>query len=141
MASIYEDVETLKTQMADVQTALSALQNQTNDSGWKTLPLADNIETYGGSVPQYRKIGKLVIVRGAVKNVLASGVIAILPAGYRPAYSVPYPQNTSLRIGNFAMFSRMIVGSDGRIRVEAITDGAEFTADRWIPINCVFAID
>ena len=147
MATIYEDVETLKTQMTAVQTTLTSLQNtvatlqeKTNDSGWLTLPLADGIQPYGGA-PQYRKIGKIVTIRGAIKNVLGTGVVATLPAGYRPTYSVPYVQNTSLRTGNFAMFTRMIAGTDGGIRVEAISDGAVFAADKWFPLNCVFAVD
>lgn len=111
------------------------------DSGWQTLPLADGIEAYGGSVPQYRKVGKVVSIRGAVKNVLAAGPIATLPAGYRPAFSVPYVQNTSMRSTTIAMFTRMIVGANGVIKVESISDGAAYAADKWFPIHCTFLID
>ena len=123
-------------------TSISNLQSAVNDTGWITLPLADGIEVYStGVVPQYRKIGKVVAIRGAIKNVLASGTVATLPSGYRPSYSVPFVQNTSMRTGDFAMFSRMIVGSDGNIKVEAITDGAEYAANKWMPLHCVFMID
>lgn len=111
------------------------------DSGWQTLSLADGIEAYGGSVPQYRRIGKIVAIRGAVKNVLAAGPIATLPAGYRPSFSVPYVQNTSMRSTTAAMFTRMIVGANGVIKIEAISDGAEYSADKWFPIHCTFLID
>lgn len=139
---VFEDIALLQTQVATLENKVAALERAAvTDSGWLTLPLTEGIQSYGSSVPQYRRIGKIVIIRGAVKNVLASGVIATLPEGYRPTYSVPYVQNTSMRTGNFAMFSRMLVGSDGKIRVEAITDGATFSTDRWIPIHCVFMID
>jgi len=146
MATIYEDVETLKTQMAEVQSDIQTLEAAITaatipDSGWLNLPLADGIQAYGGSTPQYRKIGKLVILRGAVKNVLISGPIGTLPAGYRPTYSVPYVQNTSVRTGNFAMVSRMIVAANGVISVQAISDGAEFGAEKWFPIHCMFMVD
>lgn len=112
-----------------------------SDSGWQTLPLAEGIEAYGGSVPQYRKVGKVVSLRGAVKNVLAAGTIATLPAGFRPSLSVSYVQNTSMRTGSIAMFTRMIVGANGVIKVEAISDGAAYAADKWFPIHCTFLID
>lgn len=111
------------------------------DTGWKTLPLVDGIQTYGGSVPQYRRIGKVVSIRGAVKNVLATGPLATLPEGCRPAYSVSYVQNTSMRSTTCAMYARMLVGANGVIQVQAISDGAEFAADKWFPIHCTFMID
>ena len=146
MGDIYSDVATLQAQMLDVQgditTLEQALEQATiSDTGWLNLPLADGIEAYGGSTPQYRKIGKLVAIRGAVKNVLAPGPIATLPVGYRPRYSVPYVQNTSMRSTTCAMYDRMIVGADGVIQVQAISDGAAFAADKWFPLHCTFLVD
>lgn len=145
MSDIYADIATLQEQMADVQSDISTLeqalaQSAITDTGWLNLPLADGIQPYGGA-PQYRKIGKLVAIRGAVKNVLAPGPIATLPAGYRPTYSVPYVQNTSMRSTTCAMYDRMIVGTDGVIQVQAISDGAAFAADKWFPLHCTFLID
>lgn len=144
MATIYEEIEALKTRMDAVESDVSDLSDLTTDltdSGWRTLPLADGIEAYGGSIPQYRKIGKIVSIRGAVKNVLATGPLATLPEGYRPAFSVPYVQNTSMRSSTCAMFARLIVGVDGVIQVQAISDGAAYAADKWFPIHCTFLID
>lgn len=145
MGDIYSDVATLQAQMLDVQgdivTLEQALEQATiSDTGWLNLPLADGIQPYGRA-PQYRKIGKLVAIRGAVKNVLAPGPIATLPVGYRPTYSVPYVQNTSMRSTTCAMYDRMIVGADGVIQVQAISDGATFAADKWFPLHCTFLVD
>lgn len=138
MATIYEDIEALKTRMDAVESVVGAAD--LTDTGWNTLPLADGIQAYGGA-PQYRRIGKVVSIRGAVKNVLATGVLATLPEGCRPTYSVSYVQNTSMRSSTCAMFARMLVGADGKIQVQAISDGAAFAADKWFPIHCTFLID
>ena len=138
MATIYEDIEVLKTRMDAVESVVGAAD--LTDTGWNTLPLADGIQAYGGA-PQYRRIGKVVSIRGAVKNVLATGVLATLPEGCRPTYSVSYVQNTSMRSSTCAMFARMLVGADGKIQVQAISDGAAFAADKWFPIHCTFLID
>lgn len=138
MATIYEDIETLKTRMDAIESVVGA--TDLTDTGWNMLPLADGIQAYGGA-PQYRRIGKVVSIRGAVKNVLAAGVLATLPEGCRPAYSVSYVQNTSMRSSTCAMFARMLVGADGKIQVQAISDGAAFAADKWFPIHCTFLID
>lgn len=143
MATIYEEIEVLKARMDAVESDVSDLSDFTanlTDTGWKTLPLTDGIQPYGGA-PQYRRIGKVVSIRGAVKNVLGTGSLATLPEGYRPTYSVPYVQNTSMRSSTCAMFARLIVGVDGVIQVQAISDGAAFAADKWFPIHCTFLID
>lgn len=139
MATVYEDIESLKTRMNAVESTLSGID--LTDTGWNTLPLADGIQAYGGSIPQYRKIGKIVSIRGAVKNVLAAGPLATLPEGCRPTYSVSYVQNTSMRSTTCAMYARMLVGANGVIQVQAISDGAAFAADKWFPIHCTFMID
>lgn len=138
MATVYEDIESLKTRMDAVESILSGAD--LTDTGWNALPLADGIQPYGGT-PQYRRIGKVVSIRGAVKNVLAAGPLATLPEGCRPTYSVSYVQNTSMRSTTCAMYARMHVGADGKIQVQAISDGAAFAADKWFPIHCTFMID
>lgn len=138
MATVYEDIESLKTRMNAVESIISGAD--LTDTGWNPLPLADGIQVYGGA-PQYRRIGKVVSIRGAVKNVLAPGPLATLPEGCRPVYSVSYVQNTSMRSTTCAMYARMLVGADGKIQVQAISDGAAFAADKWFPIHCTFMID
>lgn len=132
---IYEDVETLKTQMTAVQSA-------SDDSGWIDLPLASGILAYSDNArPRYKKIGNKVIIKGAIKNVLASGVIATLPTGYRPVRTGhSYVQNTTTA-SNSAKVSRIAIQTNGDIEIESISEGASFGTDRWFPLHTEFVID
>lgn len=134
MANIYDDVATLQEQVA-------ALQVATADSGWRTLTLTTGIVSYAETqTPQCRKIGKMVFVRGAVKNVFAVGVLATLPAGFRPNATISFIQNTSLREGGFPMFARFTINAAGEIKLEAISDGAAFGESKWFPIHFSFLV-
>lgn len=111
------------------------------DTGWTNLTLASDVVSYGGTqTPQCRKVGNTVFVRGAVKNVLALGVVATLPAGYRPTATITFIQNTSLREGGFPMFARYTINAAGEIKLEAISDGASFDESKWFPIHTCFEI-
>lgn len=152
MSNVYDDVAELQTQVAALQSQVAQLQGTvTNintklntyatDSGWLNLPLSTGIEAYATTqIPQYRKIGKTVFIRGALKNVLDKGVLATLPAGYRPNTTIAFPQVTSVRTGNFAMFARYTINSAGEIKLEAISDGADFGESKWFPISTCFSI-
>lgn len=134
--SVFNDV-------AELQQDVSELKEATADSGWRTLPLNEGIEPYNeANTPQYRKIGKLVIIRGTVKGVTARNtVIGNLPVGYRPTKANPYVQNTSLGSGNVATQTRVTVTTTGDIKLEAISSDAVFGADKWFPIATMFLID
>lgn len=111
------------------------------DTGWIDLTLSSGIVSYAPTqIPQCRRIGKTIYIRGAVKNVLANGVIATLPAGYRPNSTISFVQNTSVRTGNFAMYARWTVNAGGEIKLEAISDGAEYGETKWFPISTCFTI-
>lgn len=59
-----------------------------NDTGWINLTLNDGwtMGDYASEVPQYRKIGNIVYLRGLVNATTAAGnIIATLPQGFRPA--------------------------------------------------------
>ena len=140
--NIYDAVEQLEGEMTSVLAELPTLQAAVNDSGWKTLPLAEGLEAYGSTqIPQYRKIGKIVFVRGAVKGITATGTIATLPAGYRPAVTMPFVQNTSQRSGPFTMVARYVINNAGAIMLESVSDGATLAADKWFPIATSFTTD
>lgn len=112
-----------------------------NDTGWQNIPLTSGIVSYADTqIPQYRKIGSTVFIRGALKNVLATGVLATLPTGCRPAATISFIQNTSLRTGDFPMFARYTINAAGQIKLEAISDGASFDATKWFPIHMCFEI-
>lgn len=111
------------------------------DTGWQNLTLTSGIVSYADTqVPQYRKVGSTVFIRGAVKNVLALGILATLPAGYRPTTTITFIQSTSLRTGGFPMFARYTINAAGEIKLEAISDGASFGDSKWFPISTCFEI-
>lgn len=131
--SIYDDIYELQDRVA----ALEA------DTGWIDLPLATGIEAYSdNNKPQYRKVGKVVFLRGVVKGITSPNmVLGTLPVGFRPTMATPFTQNTSIRSTNLAMYSRMIIGQNGTVRLEFISDGAEYAPDKWFPIGTSFVID
>jgi hypothetical protein len=59
-----------------------------NDSGWINLTLNTgwSMDDYASEVPQYRKIGNIVYLRGLVNATTAAGnILATLPQGFRPS--------------------------------------------------------
>lgn len=64
------------------------LTDDNNDTGWIDLPLNSGwtMNDYESEKPQYRKIGKVVYLRGLVNATsAAAGAVATLPLGFRPA--------------------------------------------------------
>ena len=115
------------------------------DSGWLDVTLSGDVQQYSNtSKPQYRKIGNVVYLRGAVKNVTSDNTtIGVLPAGYRPIdMSHQYIQATSNE-NNSANFSRIKIGTDGAIIIEAISTGitATYNSTDWFPINTSFTMN
>lgn len=141
--TIFERLDALEATVGNIANELVQLEDLLSDSGWITLPLASGITAYNeANTPQYRKIGKLVIIRGTVKGVTARNtVIGTLPAGFRPSKANPYVQNTSLGTGNFATQTRLTVTTTGDVKLEAISDNAVFGADKWFPIATMFLVD
>lgn len=116
-----------------------------DDTGWVTLPLLGNVQVYAtGSNPQYRKIGNVVYLRGAVKNVLADDTnVCQLPEGFRPVgMAHSYVQNTSYA-NSGANMSRIQIGTNGIVTIQKITTGlgATYGADKWFPLNTSFIVD
>lgn len=63
------------------------LEVDNNDSGWIDLPLNAGwtMNDYDTEKPQYRKVGKVVMLRGLVNATSEAGnLISTLPAGFRP---------------------------------------------------------
>ena len=137
------DARSIFDNVAVLQEKVAALENAMHDSGWLTLPLSEGIQAYNeANIPQYRKIGKLVIIRGTVKGVTARNtVIGTLPVGYRPTKANPYVQNTTLGSGDVATQTRATVTTTGDIKLEAISSDATFGASKWFPIATMFLVD
>ena len=88
MSTIYDDVATLQQEVATLQTQMTTLANVIpNDSDWIDLPLNSgwSMNDYDTEKPQYRKVGKVVMLRGLVNATGEAGnLISTLPAGFRP---------------------------------------------------------
>lgn len=143
MSTIFERLDALEATVNILINELVQLEDVIADTGWITLPLATGITAYNESnIPQYRKIGDLVVIRGTVKGVTARNtVVATLPEGYRPTKANPYPQNTSSITNGIATMSRVVVTTTGEIQIQGITDGASYGADKWFPIATMYLVD
>lgn len=108
---------------------------------WMDLTLQNGAQIHS-DVAQYRKVGGVVYLRGAVKNVLNfPTTIATLPVGFRPtgtshAYSPP----SSLESGGQPTNSRIQIGTDGTIKIEGKTGSAPVSLT-WYPIHTCFPVD
>lgn len=156
--TIFERVELLESQIQGMQDTITAqnativsieetidaiLSNDTS-SNWANLPLSNGVVAWNDTqVPQYRRIGNIVAIRGAVKNVLADNtVIGKLPTGFRPAKTTYFVQNTSLGMGwEAATTTRWKVSSNGDIEIERISMDAEYGATKWFPIMNMFPLN
>lgn len=141
--TIFERLDALEATVTNLTNELVQLEDLLGDTGWITLPLASGITAYNeANTPQYRKVGKLVFIRGTVKGITARNtVIGTLPQGFRPTKANPYVQNTSLGTGNYATQTRLTVTTTGDVKIEAISDNAVFGADKWFPIATEYLVD
>jgi len=119
---------------------MKGVYDMTADSGWKTLPLASGITPNSDSViPQYRKIGEAVYLRGGIKGIVNDNtLIGTLPAGYRPERVFHFIQNKTAS-GNMPMIARWKIESDGDIIMSFSYDQPEAT--HWFALDCNFLVD
>lgn len=116
------------------------------DSGWVNLTLGSEFVQYGsGNMVRYRKIGKIVEVRGIVKPAvdIAGGTdmhtIATLPSGARPAE----PLYTICQ-GSSNCTWLLRVNNTGSIDFSRYRNGgttATASAGTWLPFQMTFFID
>lgn len=116
------------------------------DSGWQTLSLTSDFAAYDGTAtPKYRKIGKVVEVRGAVKptKTLSSSnteiVIGTLPSGFRPSgYLI-----THICQGSGGATWLLTIQTDGRVTAARYRNGDTFTnmeTSHWLPFQVTFTV-
>ena len=112
----------------------------TEDSGWITLPLASGITPNSDSViPQYRKIGEAVYLRGGVKGITGDDTtIGTLPADYRPTRTFHFVQNKTAS-GDVPMIARWKVETSGAITMSFCED--QPTASHWFAIDTSFLVN
>ena len=88
LRNIYNDVAALQEEVAMLKEMITDLTIE--DSGWIPLELNEgwSMNDYATEIPMYRKIGKLVMLRGLVSATsAASTTIAVLPKGFYPSTS------------------------------------------------------
>lgn len=115
------------------------------DSGWVNCSYATNWTVYGSTDKlQVRKIGKIVHMRGIIKNtaqIAASdtAVAAYLPSGFAPSAQVP-----AVMQGSGSNRFRLSVYSNGQICVGRYSNNTSINsipANSWINISLTWFID
>lgn len=116
---------------------------------WTTATLTSKFANYNGvaaNAPKYRKIGKIVNIRGVVsptEDIVANTTqhtIFTLPTGYRPAINVATTCEGSA--GNHWL---CMVSSEGNVTFSRYSAGGSewktVTTTTWLPFNITFTID
>lgn len=117
------------------------------DSGWIEVDLSSDFKVYNnGTLPKYRKIGKMVEIRGIVSPVSVISdsednayTIFTLPDGYRPSYSV----NALMHGGQISSW-RLTIATSGKVsfsRYRNATGAASTTTSTYLPFQVMFFID
>jgi hypothetical protein len=102
---------------------------------WTNLTLTGGAIVYSSGVttPQYTKIGSVVYIQGAIKNLSTVGVtVATLPSGFRPSQSVSFSLPTS-----GSDHARWTINSAGAMVMENTTSGTTNTSS-WFPMTMSF---
>ena len=109
---------------------------EAKDSGWINLPLEAGISV--GSIvgkAQYRKVGKIVYIRGDVRGISGAGTtFAKLPSGYRPS-----SQHYFLSEASGKRYSRNYISTNGDLVLEWVSDDNYDLA--WFAIDTSFLVD
>lgn len=110
------------------------------DTGWVGLTLASGVVAYAPTqIPQCRKIGKTVYIRGGVKGIVNDNtLVGTLPAGYRPTRVVHFLQNKTAS-GNTPMAARWKIESDGDIIM--VFSETQSEATHWYGLDTSFLVD
>jgi hypothetical protein len=77
-------------------TDIAALKTATAVTAWTNLVLTNGWTNVGGwGIPQYRKVGDMVQLRGLVSGGAANSSLTTLPVGFRPPdqMTLPYAVN------------------------------------------------
>lgn len=139
------NAENLAAMQAEIDN-IEAGQIDVMDSGWITAPPETGFTLYTTSEPiQYRKIGKIVEIRGAVKPMTTipgsttNHTICTLPEGFRPSYQV-----TERCTGSDTHTWLLSITSGGAVRFARYNDGTnwiEAGTSTWLPFRATFFVD
>lgn len=124
------------------------VDNQYKDTGWQNAVLDGNFSPYESTVTQYRRIGNIVFIRGAVTPTkpLTFGAtvpdfpIFTLPVGYRPTIQ---QMNVCQGSGTNIWCCRVL--SDGTVSASRYrsgdTYGQNVPTTAWFPLGFSFPVD
>lgn len=115
-----------------------------NDTGWITLPLASGVTASesGRGLPQYRKIGNHVYVRGTIDVTTledSSVLVATLPSGYRPSRV-----DFNLQTCYGPRIAQIFVNAYGELKVDKVynlTDGSIYAGNLWVQVVIDYYVD
>ena len=116
------------------------------DSGWIQATLNDPFQAFDNqdsNIPEYRKVGKMVEIRGIVtpkETINADSKVNIfwLPEGYRPSrMEYRICQGTGRNIWLLA------ISQDGTVQFGryGVNEYIDVPASTWLPFNATFLID
>ncbi|NFG26000.1 hypothetical protein FC777_02445 [Clostridium botulinum] len=113
-----------------------------DDTGWLDLPLSDGISSESGWTCQYRKVGKIVQLRGIIKGITtetqSDKVIANLPIGFRP-----FATNITLlpRSTNDDNYLKIYVSSSGVVGTKGTNMSSIVPTNGFMLTPIMFLID
>lgn len=127
------DIGKVEARLAALEAAATA-PIETYKSGWAK---------YGSILPYARKCGRMCFLTGSVTNTVAKtldneGEVAfVLPAGYRPNYTVRQVCQGS-QLNKFLL----VVSSNGEANIQRYGTSSIVTAnaDSWFTIDCCFML-
>lgn len=125
----------------------SDIEGAIQDSDWIPMPLIGNFRPYNdnpASNPAYRRIGKLVEIRGTMQptEIIASGasiVVGVLPEGFYPTGQPAYQVNQGSSKNTWT--SIVDVNGDFRFTRYGTTSNAETPVNAWLPFTIHFFVD
>lgn len=128
-----------------ILTSIKSLWKEIEDTGWQTASLSGDFKAYSSAyAPEYRKVGKLVEIRGEVSptKTLDGGsttsTIFTLPEGYRPAMRKEVVcQGSSLNKW------LLTITTDGNVNFSryGTSEATDVTTSTWLPFSTMFYID
>lgn len=124
--------------------SINKLSNEIKDSSWENATLTSAFKTYGSDTsPEYRKIGKVVEIRGQVSpnSAIESGgtaTIFTLPEGYRPSKTV-----FTLCQGSGKNSWLLTIANTGDVMFAryGTSANAQCPTNAWLPFSATFTID
>ena len=117
------------------------------DTGWQSFNLeSDFLPYYTGQYPKYRKVGKMVEIRGEIKLATAiTGSATEYPICKLPADCCPSSEITVMCAATGMRYWALRILTDGTLTWSRFVDyGNHYvscTTSYWLPFQCTFLVD